>query len=57
MRGDLLILKEFLVLGKFKLIFKVNIKMHERQLVCYPRNGTCSLRESVCCVLLTSCPF
>ena len=24
--------------------------MDERQLVCYPRSGTCSLRGSVCCV-------
>ena len=27
--------------------------MDDRQLVCYARNGTCSLRGSVCCVLLT----
>ena len=25
--------------------------MDDRQLVCYLRNGTCSLRVSVCCVL------
>ena len=27
--------------------------MDERQLVCYPKDGTCSFRGSVCCVLLT----
>ena len=27
--------------------------MDEHQLACYPRNGTCSLRGSICCVLLT----
>ena len=31
--------------------------MDERQLVCYPRSGTCSLTGSVCCVLLTFFPF
>ena len=25
--------------------------MDERQLVCYPRSGTCSLMGSVCCVV------
>ena len=31
--------------------------MDDRQLVCYPRNGTCSLRRSVCCFLLIISPF
>ena len=31
--------------------------MDERQLVCYSRSGTCSLRGSVCCVLLIFSPF
>ena len=31
--------------------------MDERQLVCYLRSDTCSLRDSVCCVLLTFFPF
>ena len=31
--------------------------MDERQLVCYPRNGTCFLRSSVCCFLLAFSPF
>ena len=26
---------------------------NERQPVCYPRSGTCSLKSSVCCVLIT----
>ena len=31
--------------------------MDERQLVCYPRSGTRSLRGRVCCVLFTFSPF
>ena len=30
--------------------------MDERQLVCYPRSGTCSLRGTVCSVLVTFSP-
>ena len=31
--------------------------MDERQLVCYPRSGTCSLRNSVGCVKATFSPL
>ena len=31
--------------------------MDDCQLVCYPRSGTCSLRESVCCAPVTFFPF
>ena len=50
------ILKEFVVYFRLKVRSKL-VVMDESQLVCYSKGGTCSLRNSVCCVLITFLPF
>ena len=50
------ILKEFVVYFRLKVRSKL-VVMDESQLVCNSKGGTCSLRNSVCCVLITFFPF